>query len=79
MLLEYRLKGKYILLMINHFENRSLPIYYIRQGDHVFGSVGLSVCLSVCLFVLATLLKKSYERIVMKCYGGVQSGNGTGD
>ena len=37
----------------------------------MFGRVCLCVCLCVCL--LATVLK-SYERIVIKFYGGVRGG-----
>ena len=77
MLLEHRLKCKYILLMINQFENSSWPIYNIQSGDYVFGSVSLSLCLLICL--CQQHYSKSYEGIAMKCYGGVQSGKGTND
>ena len=36
--------------------------YLLGKGGYVFGSVGLSVCLSV---------SNSYERTEMKLYGGV--------
>ena len=39
-----------------------------NKGDYIFASIGLSVCL------LATLLKKNYEQIVMKFYEGVLCG-----
>ena len=46
------------------------PIHYLLgKGGYVFGSVGLSVCLSVCL--CGQHYSKSYERIGMKFYGGV--------
>ena len=41
--------------------------YLLGKGGYVFGSVGLSVCLSVC----GQHYSKSYERIEMKFYGGV--------
>ena len=41
--------------------------YLLGKGGYVFGSVGLSVCLSVC----GQHYSKSYERIGVKFYGGV--------
>ena len=45
--------------------------YPLGKVDYVFGSVGLSVSLFVCLFVYGENYSASYERIGMKFYGGV--------
>ena len=45
--------------------------YLLGKGGYVFGSGGLFVCLSVCLYVCGQHYSKSYERIGMKCYGEV--------
>ena len=50
----------------------SLFIYYlIGKGGYVFGSVGLSVWLFVCLFVCGQHYSKCYAWIGMTFYGGV--------
>ena len=41
------------------------------KGGYVFGSVGLSVCLFVCLSVCGQHYSITYGRIGMKFYGGV--------
>ena len=41
----------------------------LAKGGSVFGSIGLSVCLSACLSV-DNITPKSYELIGMKFYGG---------
>ena len=44
----------------------------LGKGGYVFGSVGLSVCLVVCLLsACGQHYSKSYELIGMKFYGGV--------
>ena len=49
-----------------------LDFYLLGKVGYVFGSVGLFVCLFVCLSVyLWTTYSKSYERIGMKFYWGV--------
>ena len=47
-----------------------LFIYYLRQGDHVFAGV----CLSVCLFVCQQIYAKSYKRILMTFSGSIGDG-----
>ena len=42
-------------------------IYLLGKGGYVFGSVGLSVCLSVC----GQHYSKAYEWIGVKFYGGI--------
>ena len=49
------------------FNPKHYPYYLLGNGGYVFGSVGLSVCLSVC----GQHYSKRYERIEVKCYGGV--------
>ena len=44
--------------------------YYLRQGGYVFGSIGLFVCLCVCL----QENWKSYEQILIKFAGDVRGG-----
>ena len=44
--------------------------FLICKGGYVFGSVGLSVCLFVCLSE-DNITQKSYERIGVKFNGGV--------
>ena len=44
--------------------------FLICKGGYVFGSVGLSVCLCVCLSE-DNITQKSYERIGVKFNGGV--------
>ena len=44
--------------------------FLICKGGYVFGSVGLSVCLFVCLSK-DNITQKSYERIGVKFIGGV--------
>ena len=39
-------------------------IYLLGKGGYVFGSIGLSICLFICLWT------KNYEWIGMKFYGG---------
>ena len=46
-------------------------IYLLGKGGYVFGSVGLSVCTSVCLFVCGQHYAKRYEQIGVKFYGRV--------
>ena len=49
----------------------TLFYYLLGKGGYVFGSVGLFVCLPVCLSVCGQHYSKGYERIGMKFYGGV--------
>ena len=51
---------------------QNMPHYLLGKGGYIFGSVGLSVCLFVCLSV-NNITQKSYERIGMKFYGRVLS------
>ena len=44
--------------------------FFTKEVVFAYGSVGLSVCLSVCLFV-DNITQKSYKRIGMKFYGDV--------
>ena len=44
-----------------------IHFYLLGKGGYVFGSIGLSVCLSV----YGQHYSKCYERIGMKFYGGV--------
>ena len=52
----------------NQQDDGSLTNYYLLdKGGYVFSNVGLTFCLFV-----SNITQKSYERIVMKFYGGVQ-------
>ena len=51
-------------------ENNSMHHNYFRQRGYVFVAVCLSVCLCVCLSV-CKISPKTYERILMKSFGGV--------
>ena len=60
--------GPFLIMTIIRPINQSVRgverlTYLLGKGGYVFGSVGLSVC--------GQHYSKSYERIGMKCYGGV--------
>ena len=54
--------------------SKAMDNTHLRQGGYVFGSICLFVFFYLSVYLLATLLKKSYEWIVTKFYGGVPCG-----
>ena len=54
-----------VVLFVDYSIN--FDYYLLGKEGYVFGSVGLSVCLSVC----GQHYSQSYKRIAMKLYGGV--------